>query len=1360
MLTPSVFTSTGSGKSVGYCSKCPAFSFIVALVLFIQLQQFSNVGAQGPATIMIDARSALETNYSLQYHLCGEGTEELASDTLLQLSGGVHYLQEGPFCLLQNLENFTIQGQGRSQPRTVIHCRGETETRRGFAFFNVSNLHLFNLDIVNCGREVPSELAGYVNNTFTYLGLFQKAVLIITHSINAVVKDVSVDRCQGFGMLFINTLGNATIEEVSVTGTTSQDLRECTQPLKRSDMHCSGSGVVVVFSDSQITDNLMEANENYTTSSFIITNSYFVNNTNWIPADAFLELYDIFDEAYTTERILMTGALSLAVYIGQRGYFVDVKIINTSILSNTGNTANFIVLHYNAIHTSTTGLEGMVISDNKVGGSPQMSVGGGLMVLVIVFFDSLNSFPKSHGNIYDLVEIRHSNFSHNWAYSGGGVMFFVSPQNVSNIRLVVRDTAFTNNVANNGAALYVIHSPSLVYNQGAYIYMEDVVASGNTFLGAHNLDNSPENSGVFLIGHSFNLTLMGTKGKGCFFRNNHISVVMAVRTNVVLQGYITFNDNHGYRGGALNLVESSILFIHNESDITFTRNRAFREGGAVYINTRSSAVSFTCAIQFVAENRVRIDHKELKLLNLSIVFSNNNALVAGNSIFARNLYYCAFLPVSAIVNTNRKYLKHNLLYKEVFDFKQTVGNERSEINSVEEIICICPNATFAREDCGQFRHSLGNKIIPGSTFELFLNPVDAVGTPVASLLYSFPRSTNLSDHVELDVLQNVRSLPGLIHCSSVGFRIFAPENITLFIDLSATIGGRKVTVEISTTSCPPGFVLYSDDGHNRLSCLCSEFIQNELKSTCNITAHTISRPTSYWVGTSTGHNGGLIIQFVSTCPTNYCRKDITDIDLRVPDQLCVAGRTGTLCGACSEGLSSVFGTPECRRCSNAWLATLPLFALIGILVVVAAFLIDITITHGLINGLFFYSNIVTVNANIFFQGNHRGFLFWFLSWVNLDIGFPLCFYDGMTESAKLGLQYVFPTYIIFIIAFIIIVSQHSIRMQRIISQLDGIHVLVSMFYISFLKVFRTVIDTVTFVSIVTEGEKEEGIVWFFDGTHKISDPISVFFILLGSVTLACFILPYMVFFTFSTYIQQRVNSTRLNAYVDASLAPYKNKQRFWFGVRLILISAIYVIIANRGTNNPTLTLTLELSLLVGFALIQTYTSPFKSLGVAFIDLSFLLNLIALTLGTSYTIQNKARFHDQDIIVNLSLSVAALTYVGIIVWHIMRKLHKNKWLKEKVRGAVARFIKAPKLRKARGIMEMMAKIEGRVSEREVPQDEGEYSTGHSDLQTSTSGTTTMTLQDMVAAPDEGVLEEEPELREPVLEFLNKGGKSVV
>ena len=68
--------------------------------------------------------------------------------------------------------------------------------------------------------------------------------------------------------------------------------------------------------------------------------------------------------------------------------------------------------------------------------------------------------------------------------------------------------------------------------------------------------------------------------------------------------YVSFEDNHGYRGGALSLLDNSILFIHNGSHIAFERNTAFREGGSIYSNTLGSSVSITCVIQFFADKRV------------------------------------------------------------------------------------------------------------------------------------------------------------------------------------------------------------------------------------------------------------------------------------------------------------------------------------------------------------------------------------------------------------------------------------------------------------------------------------------------------------------------------------------------------------------------------------------------------------------------------------------------------------------------------------------------------------------------------------------------------------------------------------
>ena len=525
-------------------------SFIVALFLGVALLM-TKTHSQQPTTLSIDANSAPGSNTSLQYHVCGLGSRELVSDTILQLSGGVHHLEEGPFCLLQNLENFRIQGQ-QSQPRNVIYCQSDTETRRGIAFFNISSLRLSHLVIINCGREVPSGLPGHVNNTFTYLGPLQKAVMIITHSTDVILENISIDKCFGFGLLFINPLGNAVFRQLSVTGTTSLGLTECPSNYvgERSDAFCSGSGVVVVFYDTYITGQLVEVRDNYTTS-LLIHDCSFVNNSNWMPLISVQELHNALLVAYDTERILMTGGLSLAVYMGQRDYFVDVKISDTSSLSNTGNIPNIFVMQYNTIHMSKTLLENVTVSDNTAGSGMQR--GAGLMFVVIAFVDSLNTFRQSRNEIiYDLLEINHSNFTHNIAYAGGALMLYMIQQNTANVRVLIRDTIFTNNRANIGSALYAFQFPSLINSRGTYIYMEDVTASGNTFpqiisdnSEVNTLENPADDSGVFIASQCLNITLVGTDGKGCHFSKNNVSVFTAVRTNMILRGSITFEDNHG-----------------------------------------------------------------------------------------------------------------------------------------------------------------------------------------------------------------------------------------------------------------------------------------------------------------------------------------------------------------------------------------------------------------------------------------------------------------------------------------------------------------------------------------------------------------------------------------------------------------------------------------------------------------------------------------------------------------------------------------------------------------------------------------------------------------------------------------------
>ena len=52
-------------------------------------------------------------------------------------------------------------------------------------------------------------------------------------------------------------------------------------------------------------------------------------------------------------------------------------------------------------------------------------------------------------------------------------------------------------------------------------------------------------------------------------------------------------------------------------------------------------------------------------------------------------------------------------------------------------------------------------------------------------------------------------------------------------------------------------------------------------------------------------------------------------------------------------------------------------------------------------------------------------------WVNLDLGIETCFYNGMDSYAKTWFQFLFPFYIWFILALIILASRYLTRVVNL-----------------------------------------------------------------------------------------------------------------------------------------------------------------------------------------------------------------------------------------------------------------------------------------------------------------------------------------
>ena len=134
---------------------------------------------------------------------------------------------------------------------------------------------------------------------------------------------------------------------------------------------------------------------------------------------------------------------------------------------------------------------------------------------------------------------------------------------------------------------------------------------------------------------------------------------------------------------------------------------------------------------------------------------------------------------------------------------------------------------------------------------------------------------------------------------------------------------------------------------------------------------------------------------------------------------CNFNRIGRLCGKCKGNHSIVLGSSLCKNCPSSFQAitvigwTL-LFALLGILLVLFLGLLNLNLAEGTLNAIIFYMNIVRINDSLFFGSLNIfpvNFLRVFVTWINLDLGFEVCYYKGMNTIHKTALQFVFPFYL-------------------------------------------------------------------------------------------------------------------------------------------------------------------------------------------------------------------------------------------------------------------------------------------------------------------------------------------------------------
>ncbi len=720
--------------------------------------------------------------------------------------------------------------------------------------------------------------------------------------------------------------------------------------------------------------------------------------------------------------------------------------------------------------------------------------------------------------------------------------------------------------------------------------------------------------------------------------NNYQAGLVVLDSEVIVSGTNNvFRNNSGFDGGAVGLLHSDLL-IAQDSSIAFIDNVALRKGGALYIDR-------LCGLQILN------DESNNTLNNVTLTFINNSALIGGD-------IYGLTSPLNCLINVGNI---HNVVHLNMF-----------ELQSSTDSVGVCPcDEDDSLIACFEDTHNNYRLI----SRDMSLYPGKVIEVPIVVVGFGGENTYALTDGIiDLDVDgKEVSNIPyNGTYCYKLTYAVTQSSSETNyteilirsdpsylnFVSVSTQPGIR---IQVTFLPCPEGFKLL--DG----KCECTDILRNtEANINCNITSEEISvtREGPEWYGKWTEDNCYVID---TTCGYNYCKDEMVTFDLmNGTDEQCHFDRHGILCSQCPDGQSLQLGSNKCGSCHNFSLSLLIVFALAGIGLVGLIIALNLTVSVGTINGLIFYANIVKMYEYIFFPRDSIPFVSQFISWLNLDLGITMCFYDGMDTYSKSWLQFVFPFYIWLLILLIIALSKLSARL----SQLLGSHVmpvLATLFLLSYIKLMRSIVFVLGAQKVTIacdDGGMEDQIRWLADPTMRYLSFKHAVIFTFAVTLLVIFVIPYTVALLFSPLLQGYLSKFRycsfwnnLKPVFDAYNAPYKDNLRFWPGFLLLIRIPILVAasVANSFNTDKNALLSVALiSIVIALTTSNIVGGVYRIWYLNVLETGFLLNAAVLTVAAT----NDVNSNTYKAILIISVLVSFLAFVGIIVFHVYLKLSKG------------------------------------------------------------------------------------------------------
>ncbi len=825
------------------------------------------------------------------------------------------------------------------------------------------------------------------------------------------------------------------------------------------------------------------------------------------------------------------------------------------------------------------------------------------------------------------------------------------------------DSTFYNNSGYTGGAIFLVNSECSILSPVSFRNNRATMRSGGAiFVYASKLyfnnstsfmkNQAKERGGGIYVENS----IFRNNGE-LFFINNSVidyggGAIYLYNSTVVLSGATTFAMNQGRYGGALE-VNSNSRLVFKTGENHFFDNKA-EKGGAIYFVDTSSTYATQCQ-KITVENIIcpfEISMENSHFENIQLNFTDNYA-DSGAAVYGGALDIC-----KVRINENITNLRGYDVISNISEFNHLVG-ESSYISSRPLKLCKCDKNELL--NCSSSNQILNVTVLPGRTFKLSVIPVGQFNMPSSSTVVTI---FDASDGSTLRTLSN--NLTNT--CRDVEYQLFTSlkyKSIIIYPKGCNSLNA-SLMVNLNVGDCPPGFQLLDN------TCKCEERLSN-LTGTddiCDIETGLIKRPGNAWLRPVYENDTYEGFQWSSGCQSVHCKTSDTDNPIwlnfsNFVDEQCRSNHTGTLCGSCKASHSLVLSSMDCDLCDNKSLSLILIFALAGIALIVVIFLLQLTVAKGTTHGLILYCNVVSICRDIIFPQDEAQLspLSIFIAWMNLDLGIPTCFFNGLDAYSYAWLQFLFPFYLWLLIALIIVTSKMSSRIGQLFGS-NPIAVLATVILLSFTKLLQSSERSLSY-DMLLNPDGTHTRVWRMDPSVDYLQGKHIILATFAILVIIILIVPYIFLLLFGFHLQKysgRKGFRWFNNFkplLDAYYAPYTKHGRYWTGFLLLLRSTLFLSFTVTILNNTNATLVTAVSLFLGVVVIGWMTGRvYQTVYLEILEASFILNICILAVA-SYHIRQVGK--DQLIVSYTSVGIAFTQFVGIIIFHVIFRIKDHKFV---------------------------------------------------------------------------------------------------